>query len=250
MSSYPPGMCPISLYRSLLQISMNQSCGKCVPCKDGLVEVDRMLHEILVGAADEDTPKRLKNMCRMITETADCAVGISAANLILDSLEQFADEYESHITHHSCVAQVKQTVPCVTLCPAHVNVPGYVALIKEEDYPFLLNTGRILYHYNAASITGRAPGLMDISGEGFIEVNFRDAERLQINNGERIRVSSRRGEITATARVGKKVSEGEVWMPFHFEDSPVNQLTNAAFDEIARIPEYKVCAVRLLSCDQ
>jgi len=134
MSSYPPGMCPISLYRSLLQISMNQSCGKCVPCKDGLVEVDRMLHEILIGAADEEAPKRLENMCRMIMETADCAVGISAAHLILDSLEQFADEYESHITHHSCVAQVKQTIPCVTLCPAHVNVPGYVALIKEEDY--------------------------------------------------------------------------------------------------------------------
>lgn len=134
MSSYPPGMCPISLYRSLLQISMNQSCGKCVPCKDGLVEVDRMIHEILIGAANEDTPKQLENMCRMIVETADCAVGISAANLILDSLEQFADEYESHILHHSCVAQVKQTIPCVTLCPAHVNVPGYVALIKEGDY--------------------------------------------------------------------------------------------------------------------
>jgi len=131
---------------------------------------------------------------------------------------------------------------CVLLYPAAYQP---AAELPDEDFPFLLNTGRILYHYNAASITGRAPGLMDISGEGFIEVHFRDAERLQIRNGERIRVSSRRGEITATARVGRKVSEGEVWMPFHFEDSPVNQLTNAAVDEIARIPEYKVCAVRL-----
>ena len=72
-----------------------------------------------------------------------------------------------------------------------------------------------------------------------------DADRLGIENGERIKVSSRRGEITATARVGRKVSEGETWMPFHFEDSPVNMLTNAALDDIARIPEYKVCAINI-----
>ena len=117
--------------------------------------------------------------------------------------------------------------------------------LPDEEYPWILMTGRILYHYNAASMTGRTPGLMDLSGEGFIEVNYRDADRLNIKNGERIRVSSRRGEITATARVGRKVSQGETWMPFHFEDSPVNILTNAALDEYARIPEYKVCAVRL-----
>ena len=109
----------------------------------------------------------------------------------------------------------------------------------------MLTTGRILYHYNAFSMTGRAEGLMDISDEGFIEVNFRDAERRGIKNGERIAVRSRRGEITATAHVGRKVSEGETWMPFHFPDSPVNQLTNAALDDMARIPEYKVCAVQI-----
>ena len=73
----------------------------------------------------------------------------------------------------------------------------------------------------------------------------KDADRLGIKNGERISVKSRRGEITATARVGRKVSEGETWMPFHFADSPVNMLTNAALDEFARIPEYKVCAVQI-----
>ena len=115
--------------------------------------------------------------------------------------------------------------------------------LPDDEYPFILMTGRILYHYNAAAMTSRAPGLMDLSGEGFIEVNFRDAKRLGIVNGERVKVGSRRGEITATARVGRKVSEGETWMPFHFEDSPVNILTNAALDEFARIPEYKVCAI-------
>ena len=134
MSSYPPGMCPLALYSSLLQISINQSCGKCVPCRDGLVNAERMLKSIISGKADEDTPERLKKLCTMIAESADCAVGISAANLILDSFKEFPDEYESHMTNHSCTENVTQTTPCVTLCPAHVNVPGYIALIKEEDY--------------------------------------------------------------------------------------------------------------------
>ena len=117
--------------------------------------------------------------------------------------------------------------------------------LPDEEYPFILSTGRILYHYNAAAMTARSKGLVDLAGEGFIEINYKDAEKLGIENGERILVGSRRGEITATAHVGRKVSEGETWMPFHYEDSPVNMLTNAELDDIARIPEYKVCAVRI-----
>jgi NADPH-dependent glutamate synthase beta chain and related oxidoreductases len=113
---------------------MNQSCGKCVPCRDGLVEVDRMLQSILAGFANEEVVTKLEKMCQMIAVSSDCAVGISAAELILDSLKQFADEYESHVKNHKCISDVKQTIPCVTLCPAHVDVPGYIALIKEEDY--------------------------------------------------------------------------------------------------------------------
>ncbi|MBR6897719.1 MAG: FAD-dependent oxidoreductase [Lachnospiraceae bacterium] len=134
MNSYPPGMCPLVLYRSLFQISMNQSCGKCVPCRDGLVEVDRLLSDILNGDADENTLAKMESMCRMIAKTADCAVGVVSANLILDSITEFADEYESHIKNKRCVENEAQTIPCVTLCPAHVDVPGYVALIKDEDY--------------------------------------------------------------------------------------------------------------------
>ena len=119
------------------------------------------------------------------------------------------------------------------------------AELPDEDYPFLLTTGRILCQYNAASISSRTPGLMEITGEGFLELHFRDAERLGISDGETVRITSRRGSITAKARVGGKVSEGEIWMPFHFPDAPVNRLTNAALDELARIPEYKVCAVRV-----
>ena len=134
MSSYPPGMCPLVLYRSLFQISMNQTCGKCVPCRDGLVEVDRLLLSILNGDADDSTLSEMESLCRMIARTADCAVGVVAANLILDSLTEFADEYESHIHSRKCVENVTQTIPCVTLCPAHVDVPGYISLIHAEDY--------------------------------------------------------------------------------------------------------------------
>lgn len=134
MTSYPPGMCPLALYRSLLQISMNQSCGKCVPCRDGLGEVDWYLKSILNGDATEDTLKLMEEKCRMIAASADCAVGVVGATLILESLTNFADEYESHIRNRRCVENVTQTIPCVTLCPAHVDVPGYIAMIHDGNY--------------------------------------------------------------------------------------------------------------------
>ncbi|MBQ7158886.1 MAG: FAD-dependent oxidoreductase [Treponema sp.] len=139
ITSYPPGMCPLVLYRSLLQLSMNQSCGKCVPCRDGLVEVERLLHLILKGEASPDTLSRMKDLCKMIAQTADCAVGVVSANMILDSMEEFADEYNSHISSQRCAENKVQTVPCITLCPAHVNVPGYIALINEGRYADVIN---------------------------------------------------------------------------------------------------------------
>lgn len=134
MTSYPPGMCPLSLYRSLLQISMSQSCGKCVPCRDGLSEVDYLLKCVLNGDADPETLTEIEKKCRMIADTADCAVGVAGAELILDSLKEFADEYESHIKFRRCAENNIQTIPCVTLCPAHVDVPGYIAMIKKGDH--------------------------------------------------------------------------------------------------------------------
>ena len=115
----------------------------------------------------------------------------------------------------------------------------------DEEYPLILMTGRILYHYNARAMTGRTAGLMEIEGSSFIEMNIEDADRLGILNGDAVRVSSRRGEIRSTARVGRKTSPGETWMPFHFPDGGANVLTNAALDPLCRIPEYKVCAVKV-----
>ena len=139
LNAYPPGMCPLVMFQSIIQMSMNQSCGKCVPCRDGLVEVERMLKDILNGNATEEKLDRLKALCKMISETADCAVGVVAANTMLESFVDFADEYESHIKYRRCVEPATQTVPCMTLCPAHVDVPGYVAMIKNGDYAGAVN---------------------------------------------------------------------------------------------------------------
>lgn len=119
------------------------------------------------------------------------------------------------------------------------------AELPDEEYPLIMMTGRILYHYTTRAMTGRTPGLMEIEGKSYIEMNESDAVRLGIQNGDLVRASSRRGTILTTARVGTKVSEGETWMPFHFPDGNCNWLTNAALDKFCRIPEYKVCAIKV-----
>ena len=117
--------------------------------------------------------------------------------------------------------------------------------VPDAEYPLMLTTGRILYHYNACAMTDKTDGINEIAGSSFIEVNTKDAERLGIKSGDRIRVASRRGEIESTARVSDKTNEGETWMPFHFQDGNCNWLTKAALDNICSTPEYKVCAVRI-----
>lgn len=134
LNAYPPGQCPLALYRTILQVSMNQSCGKCVPCRDGLREADLLLGRILCGDAGEETVEQLRELCEMIAAASDCAVGVTAANTVLDSLREFPDEYESHIRRRRCVEREAQAVPCGSLCPAHVDVPGCAALIHKGDY--------------------------------------------------------------------------------------------------------------------
>ena len=106
-------------------------------------------------------------------------------------------------------------------------------------------TGRVLYHYNACAMTDKTEGLNQISGHSFIEINTEDAERIGFKDGDRVRVSSRRGSIETTANVSGKTNQGECWMPFHFLDGGANWLTSDALDSISSTPEYKVCAVKI-----
>ena len=117
--------------------------------------------------------------------------------------------------------------------------------LPDADYPLMLTTGRVLYHYNACAMTDKTEGINEISGHSFIEINTKDAANLGIADGDRVVVSSRRGRIESVAHVSRKTNAGETWMPFHFQDGNCNWLTKAALDNICSTPEYKVCAVRV-----
>jgi predicted molibdopterin-dependent oxidoreductase YjgC len=115
----------------------------------------------------------------------------------------------------------------------------------DDEYPMILSTGRVLYHWHGGEMSRRAQGLLAIYPKPLIEVNQEDAERLGLNGKKRIRVTSRRGSIEAEALVGDRVPPGMVYANFHFPEASANQLTIAALDPVSKIPEYKVCAVRV-----
>ncbi len=115
----------------------------------------------------------------------------------------------------------------------------------DAEYPYIFTTGRILYHYHTRTMTGKVEGLNAIAGNSYVEINPTDAAKHGVLNGEPVLVTSRRGKLTVPASVTESVPEGVVFMPFHFADGPANMLTNTIIDPIAKIPEYKVCAVSI-----
>ena len=117
--------------------------------------------------------------------------------------------------------------------------------VPDDNYPMLLSTGRLLYHYNTPTMTGKNEELMEIEGRSFIEINPVDAAKHGLDQGGRVKVASRRGEIETEARVTQRVPEGVLFMPFHFADGAANILTSGEVDSISMTPEYKVCAVKV-----
>lgn len=115
----------------------------------------------------------------------------------------------------------------------------------DEEYPFVLTTGRILFHHHTGSMTRRSPALNNEVRTGFIEINSLDARRLGIKMDDRVRVASRRGQIEIPAKVTDAIVRGIVFIPFHFAECAANRLTNTALDPTAKMPELKVCAVKL-----
>jgi formate dehydrogenase major subunit/formate dehydrogenase alpha subunit len=119
------------------------------------------------------------------------------------------------------------------------------AELPDDDYPMVLSTGRVLYHWHGGEMTRRARGLLEIYPEALIELNPEDAQHMSINGHKRVRVSSRRGSIEADAWITDRVPPGMVYANFHFPEASANELTIAALDPVAKIPEYKVCAVKV-----
>ena len=119
------------------------------------------------------------------------------------------------------------------------------AEVADADYPVLLSTGRVFMHYHSGSMTRVSPTLHQELPEGYVEISPADAKAMDIKNGERVKVASRRGEIQIKAKISHKVNRGVVFIPFHFAEAAANVLTNPACDPVAKIPEYKVCAVKV-----
>jgi formate dehydrogenase alpha subunit len=115
----------------------------------------------------------------------------------------------------------------------------------NDEYPMILNTGRVLYHWHGGQMTRRAKGLLEVYNNALIEINPEDAEKLHISGDKIVRVTSRRGSIEAEAWITLRVPPGMVYANFHFPESSANELTLATLDFISKIPSYKVCAVKV-----
>ncbi len=117
--------------------------------------------------------------------------------------------------------------------------------LPDEEYPLVLTTGRSLSQFHTGTMTRKVKGLNVLKGEEQVEINPDDATSLNIENGETVKVISRRGEVKVKAKVSETSPKGVVSMTFHFAETSANILTSRALDPVARIPELKVAAVRI-----
>ncbi len=130
----PPGLCPVDLQLSFLRMCHAQTCGKCSPCRVGLGQLTNLIEDVLEGRANLKTLKLIKETAQDIADSADCALGYEAARMVLTGLEGFKEDYKYHIETGKCSCHITQPVPCVALCPAGVDIPGYIALVGEKRY--------------------------------------------------------------------------------------------------------------------
>jgi predicted molibdopterin-dependent oxidoreductase YjgC len=119
------------------------------------------------------------------------------------------------------------------------------AELPDEEYPLILTTGRLMFHFHTGTMTRRSEKLEQEVPEAYVEMHPSDAARIGLNGTRKVRVSSRRGEIELGVRVTRRIRPGVVFIAFHFAEAAANALTNSALDPIAKIPEYKVCAVKV-----
>ena len=134
IESSPPGLCPVDMARAFLELCHAQTCGKCVPCRIGLGQLTNFINDVLDGKATMETLDIMEQTAVCIMESADCAIGYEAANMVYRGLIGYRDDYVEHIKNGRCTCTYSQPVACVTLCPAHVDIPGYIALVGEGRY--------------------------------------------------------------------------------------------------------------------
>jgi len=157
INANPPGLCPVDMTLNFLNLCQAQTCGKCVPCRIGLDQLSRMIREVLDGEPDADILDRIKTTAQVVVDSADCAIGMDAGQLVLNALVAFRDDFEEHVNTGRCLGGLEDAVPCVAKCPAGVDIPGYVALVNEgrcadaiklirKDNPFPVSCAYICEH--------------------------------------------------------------------------------------------------------
>lgn len=143
LDAYPVGACPVSMEQTLVHNAATQSCGKCVPCRDGLPRLEHMMQSLLDGDGTPAQRERLLDdmtaLGEMIRDASDCAIGWRPAEVFLEGLDRYRAEYEHHVSDAECLTDRRQTLPCQSLCPAHVDIPGYIALIEAGDHAGAVN---------------------------------------------------------------------------------------------------------------
>ena len=146
----PTGLCPVDLTNSFIRLCLSQSCGKCTPCRVGLNKLSELLENVLDGEANLDTLELIKKTAETIYLSSDCAIGQEAGKLALNSITECYDDYKEHVENNNCTCNSNNPVSCVNMCPAHVDIPGYIALVKEGRYDDAVNLVR---HMNPFPIT-------------------------------------------------------------------------------------------------
>ena len=198
---------------------------------------------------------------RQITETEYSGWNYKDTSQIMDEINALTPSYGG-ITHERLQKGERLQWPCPT--KDHPGTPilhtkqftrgkGKFMPIEhvppaekpDDDFPMVMSTGRVLYHWHGGQMTRRAKGLMEVYGEALVELNPYDAARLGVNGTKTVRISSRRGSIEAEAWVTDRVPPGMVYANFHFPEASANELTIAALDPVSKIPEYKVAAVKV-----
>ncbi len=129
-----PGLCPVDMSLNFLRLCHAQTCGKCVPCRVGLSQLSVLIEQVLDRTASLETIDLIESTAQVIADSADCAIGYEAAHMVLKGVRGFREDYEEHVLHGRCICGLSHPVPCVSTCPAHVDVPGYVALVREGRY--------------------------------------------------------------------------------------------------------------------
>jgi len=233
----------------------------CFAEKDGTFSNTERRVQLIRKAVE--APGEAKADWQIISELATkmgCATSYASAEKIMDEINSLAPSYAG-ITYERIGEEGIQW-PC-----PNTEHPGTKYLHKDnfsrglglfsaidyrpseelpdDEYPFFLTTGRVLYHFHTATMTRRSVGLNERYPESLAEINPADAKKLGIREGDLVTVTSRRGSVKVKASVIETPPEGTIFMNFHFSEAAVNLLTNPALDPIGKIPEYKVCAVKV-----